>query len=169
MKNIKRVLIANRGEIALRIAKTASRMGLEPIIVYSDADRETLTVELATESYRLGASPLTESYLNQEKILELAKKVNADAIHPGYGLLSENSDFARKVEAAGIIWIGPSPESMDKVASKSRAKEVAMAANVPVLAGHQGDQATESFLKIAKSMGYPVLLKATAGAASVIP
>lgn len=163
MKNFKRVLIINRGEIAHRISKTIKNMGLTPVMIYSDADRETLTIKEAEEAYRIGAAPVADSYLNQDKILKLAKEVKAEAIHPGYGLLSENSDFARRVKAEGLTWIGPDPDSMDRVASKSRAKEVAERAKVPTLPGHRGSQDLEQFIKVAENMGYPVLLKATAG------
>jgi geranyl-CoA carboxylase alpha subunit len=163
MKTIKRILIANRAEIAHRIAKTIERLGMEAIHVYSDADRETLTIECSHEAHRLGRAPVEDSYLNQKKIIDLALIIKADAIHPGYGLLSENSEFAREVMNAGLIWIGPTPESMDRVASKSAAKEVAEKANVPTLGGHRGDQKIVNFIEAAKKIGYPVLLKATAG------
>lgn len=163
MKPFKRLLIANRGEIALRILKTAERMGLEPVVMYSDADKASLAVEMASERVRLGPSPVGESYLNQDLILKLAHAVGAEAIHPGYGFLSEDAGFARRVIEAGLIWVGPSPESMDKVASKSRAKTVAQAAGVPVLPGHQGSQDLKVFIEEANKMNYPVLLKAAAG------
>ncbi|MFL5783367.1 MAG: biotin carboxylase N-terminal domain-containing protein [Bacteriovoracaceae bacterium] len=163
MKTIKRILIANRGEIAHRIAQTVRKMGIDPVIVYSDADIETLTVKEASQAIHIGAGPVSESYLDQEKILKAARDSGADAIHPGYGLLSENSEFAKKVVAEKFIWIGPTPESMERVASKSRAKDVAVKANVPVLSGHQGKQDLSSFKDAATKLGYPLLLKAAAG------
>lgn len=163
----KRLLIANRGEIADRIVRTARRLGLHAIVVYSDADRETLAVERADEAHRLGPAQVAESYLNPDRILQLARATGADAIHPGYGLLSENSGFARRVISSGLVWVGPSPESMEKVSSKSRAKEIAATAGVPALPGYQKpgakSQSVSEFLSAAEKIGYPVLLKASAG------
>ena len=161
--SMERILIANRGEIADRIQKTVKAMGLRPIIVYTDADAETLAVKNAEEAVRIGAGPVGDSYLDQEKLLRVAKETRARAIHPGYGFLSENAAFARKVRDAGLIWIGPTPEAMEKVASKSQAKIVATHAGVPVLSGHQGTQDLGAFKEAAGKLGYPVLLKATAG------
>lgn len=163
MKTFQRLLIANRGEIAFRILRTAKKLGLHVIVAYSDADRETLAVQHADEAYRLGPAPVGQSYLDQEKLLDLAKRISAQAIHPGYGLLSENSAFARRVREVGMIWVGPSPESMDRVSSKSRAKLLAQSAGVPTVPGFQGEQDLGSFLKAAEKIGYPALLKAAAG------
>jgi acetyl/propionyl-CoA carboxylase alpha subunit len=163
MNNVTRVLIANRGEIAARIVRTVRRMGLRSIVVYSDADGETLAVKMADEAYRLGPAQASDSYLNPEKVLSLAVKTRANAIHPGYGFLSENTDFARLVQKQGIVWIGPSPETMDLVASKSGAKDLAQKNGVPVLPGFQGEQSLEKFKTHAEKIGYPVFLKAAAG------
>lgn len=163
MNNFDSLFIANRGEIALRILRTARRLGLRVVVGYSDADRLTPAVKEADVAVRLGAGPVGESYLNQDSVIAAALAHGARALHPGYGLLSENSVFARKVVAAGLIWVGPSPDSMDRVASKGRAKEVAERAGVPTVPGHRGAQDLASFQRAATAMGYPVLLKATAG------
>ncbi len=165
MQKLNRILILNRAEIAERIARTCLKMGLEPIIVYSDADRDTLAVKNAKEAYRLGAAALSDSYMNVEKVLALAKQVNADALHPGYGLLSESSDFAKQVEAAGLTWIGPSPQSMDQLSSKSQAKQMAEQVGVPLLPSFyaKDKQDLSVFRTEAERIGFPVLLKAAAG------
>lgn len=163
MTKFKRVLILNRGEIAARIARTVEAMHLEPMIVYSRADKETLAVSQAREAYLLGEAPLADSYLNIPKILALAKKIGAEALHPGYGLLSENSEFARLVQQAGMVWIGPTPESMQLVSSKSKAKALAQKVGVPTLNSYMGSQDYKQFEAEAKRIGFPVLLKAAAG------
>ena len=163
MKKFKRVLIANRGEIAVRIARTATRLGLEPIIIYSDADRYSLAVREAKEAYRLGGNRVTESYIDADRVLAIARESKADAIHPGYGLLSENSAFARRVIKEGFVWIGPSPDAMDAVASKSKAKELAIKAGIPVSPGFQGKQDPSLLAKEALKIGCPLLIKAAAG------
>lgn len=122
---IKKVLIANRGEIAIRIARTLKEMGIKTVSVYSDADRESLHVRRTDETYYLGGSKPSESYLNIPKIIEIAKKCKADAIHPGYGFLSENAKFARECEKNGIIFIGPSSESLEKSGDKIYARKMA--------------------------------------------
>lgn len=163
MKNIQRILILNRAEIAFRIVKTIKRLGLHSIVFYSDADPESLGTLHADESHRLGPAALSGSYLNQDRILELAKQVGVQAVHPGYGLLSENSDFARRVIGAGMVWIGPTPECMDKLSGKAEAKAIAKLAGVPTLPGYAGAQDTKSLLEAAKRLGFPLLIKAVAG------
>jgi len=161
---IKKILIANRGEIALRIMRSAHEMGIKTIAVFSDADRNTRYVRYSDEAVHIGPSPSIQSYLCGDKIIEVAIKLGADAIHPGYGFLSENADFAKKVNDAGIIFIGPSPEAMSSMGDKLKAKETARKFNIPLLPGSEGaisDLAVAK--KIAKKIGYPVLIKASAG------
>src|SRR5512133_1495156 len=129
------VLVANRGEIAVRIIRTLREMGIASVAVYSDADRTSLHVRLADEAERIGPPPSAESYLRIDRILEAARKHGAEAIHPGYGFLSENADFAAACEAAGIVFIGPSAESMRMMGSKTAARRTAVAAGTPVAPG----------------------------------
>ncbi len=158
------LLIANRGEIARRVMRTARRMGLKTAAVYSDADAAAAHVREADEAVRLGPAPAAESYLRVDAILEAAKAVGADAIHPGYGFLSENADFAEAVAAAGMAFIGPDPTAIRAMGLKDEAKALMSAAGVPVTPGYQGDDQTEKTLKAAaKEIGYPVLIKAVAG------
>ncbi|EQC50263.1 putative acetyl-CoA carboxylase, biotin carboxylase subunit [Bacteriovorax sp. BSW11_IV] len=164
MSTIKKILIANRGEIALRVMKTCREMGIASVSLYTDKEVDYPHAYSATESYSLGDGPLSETYLNHAKIIALAKKCGADAIHPGYGFLSENGVFADKVRAEGIIFIGPSSDSMlimgDKKTSKQKMEEV----GVPLIPGYHGNEQAPSFLKDeAKKIGYPVLIKASAG------
>ncbi|WOI54558.1 acetyl/propionyl/methylcrotonyl-CoA carboxylase subunit alpha [Parvularcula sp. LCG005] len=160
----KSLLIANRGEIAVRVAKTAKRMGLRTIAVYSDIDigaRHTLACD---EAVALGGATAAESYLVQSKIIDAAKRTGAEAIHPGYGFLSENAEFAEAVEAAGLIFVGPTAETIRAMGSKSAAKDMMERAGVPITPGYQGDdQSAEAFSAAAEKIGYPVLLKASAG------
>src|SRR3954453_17911610 len=130
---IQSLLIANRGEIACRVIRTARRMGIRTVAVYSDADAKALHVRQADEAAHIGPSPARESYLRGERIIEAAKATGAEAIHPGYGFLSENADFARAVIDAGLVWVGPSPESIEAMGSKVRAKALMRKAGVPVL------------------------------------
>lgn len=163
-RKIKKVLVANRGEIAVRVVRTCRDLGIESVAVYSDPDRIALHVRFATEAYHIGPAAPKESYLNIEKIIDAAIKSGADAIHPGYGFLSENPDFANAVEAAGLIFIGPKAKSMEAMGTKTRARQVMSKANVPVVPGIEEPVANELEAKtIAKSMGYPVMLKAVAG------
>ncbi|MEA3009980.1 MAG: 3-methylcrotonyl-CoA carboxylase alpha subunit [Sphingomonadales bacterium] len=158
------LLIANRGEIACRIVRTARRLGVRTIAVYSDADRHALHVREADEAVHIGASPARESYLVGAKIIAAAKASGAEAIHPGYGFLSENADFAEAVEAAGLIWVGPKPASIRAMGLKDSAKKLMLAAGVPVTPGYLGeDQAPERLRAEADAIGYPVLIKAVAG------
>ncbi len=161
---IKKLLIANRGEIACRIMRTARRMGIATVAVYSDADAKALHTRTADEAVHIGPSPAAESYLVGEKIIAAAKDTGAEAIHPGYGFLSENADFAQSVIDAGLIWVGPKPESIRAMGLKDAAKERMIAAGVPVTPGYLGaDQSVERLSKEADAIGYPVLIKAVAG------
>ncbi len=143
----KKILIANRGEIACRVVQTCRRLGVATVGVYSDADRRALHVEKADEAVHIGAAPAAESYLDMDRILAAAKETGAEAIHPGYGFLSENSEFARRCRKAGIVFIGPSPESMDSMASKSAAKALMEKADVPVTPGYHGDDHSQNKLE----------------------
>ena len=161
---LKSLLIANRGEIACRIIRTARAMGIRTVAVYSDADAKALHVRQADEAVHIGASPARESYLVGEKIIAAAKATGAEAIHPGYGFLSENADFAQAVIAAGLIWVGPKPDSIRAMGLKDAAKERMIAAGVPVTPGYLGaDQSPEVLAAEAGKIGYPVLIKAVAG------
>ena len=161
---ITKLLIANRGEIACRIIRTARALGIATAAVYSDADTRALHVRQADEAVHIGPSPAAESYLRGDKIIAAAKETGADAIHPGYGFLSENADFARAVIAAGLIWVGPKPESIEAMGLKDAAKKLMRAAGVPVTPGYEGeDQSVERLQKEAAAIGYPVLIKAVAG------
>lgn len=160
----KRILIANRGEIACRIIKTAKTMGITTIAVFSDADADACHTMLADEAYRIGPSPAIESYLAINKIIQCARDHNAEAIHPGYGFLSENAEFARACRENNIVFIGPSPEVLEAMGSKAQAKAMLEPANVPMVPGYHGqDQSTETLLAEAKKIGFPVLLKAALG------
>jgi 3-methylcrotonyl-CoA carboxylase alpha subunit len=159
-----KILIANRGEIACRVIKTARRMGVRTVAVYSDADQDALHVKMADEAFHIGAAPAAESYLKGELILDVAKQSGAQAIHPGYGFLSENADFADQCEAAGITFIGPPSSAIRAMGSKSSAKEIMSKADVPLVPGYYGeDQDDEALLAHAVKIGFPVLIKATAG------
>lgn len=161
---IAKLLIANRGEIAVRVARTAHRMGIPTVAVYSDADQSALHVRSCDESVHIGASPSIESYLNIERILEAMKSSGANAVHPGYGFLSENAEFAAAVEAEGWIFIGPTPDTIKSMGSKASAKDLMERAGVPTTPGYQGsDQSLETFQKEGERIGYPILLKASAG------
>src|SRR5258706_15799538 len=164
MRKIKKLLVANRGEIALRIMRSAKEMGIKTVAVFSEADRSALHVRFADEAICIGPPPSSQSYLVMEKIIGAAKQTGADAIHPGYGFLSENEDFARKVKEAGLIFIGPSAESMEIMGSKLGAKAAVAKFNVPLVPGTAepiSDVAASK--KIAKEIGYPILIKASAG------
>jgi acetyl-CoA carboxylase, biotin carboxylase subunit len=159
-----KILVANRGEIALRIMRSAREMGIKTVAIFSEADRNALFVRYADEAVYIGPPPSSQSYLLGDKIIEVCKKVNADAIHPGYGFLSENAEFARKVRKAGITFIGPSPESMDVMGDKLSAKAAAKKFNVPMIPGSEGAIADlKEAVKVAKEIGFPLLIKASAG------
>src|SRR5712692_8414754 len=160
----KRILIANRGEIACRIIKTAKRLGIETVAVYSDADKDALHVEMADEAVRIGPPPAAESYLVIEKILEAAKATGAEAVHPGYGFLAEREAFARALEAAGIVFIGPNPKAIAAMGDKIESKKAAAKAKVSTVPGFLGVIEDERHaVKIAEEIGYPVMIKASAG------
>ncbi|MEX0740610.1 MAG: biotin carboxylase N-terminal domain-containing protein [Pseudohongiella sp.] len=159
-----RLLVVNRGEIACRILRTAQRLGIECATVYSPVDRNALHILLADHAFALSGNAASDSYLDQQQILAIAEQWGADAIHPGYGFLSENSDFARAVTAAGIRFVGPSADAIAAMGSKSRAKQLMAEAGVPMLPGYHGDdQAVEVLRRAAAQAGYPVLLKAVSG------
>ncbi len=158
------LLIANRGEIACRVIKTARRLGMRTVAVFSDADRDALHVEMADEAVHIGPAPVGESYLKGERIIAAAKRTGAEAIHPGYGFLSENPDFVAAVEAAGLIFVGPSASAIRAMGLKDAAKKFMHAAGVPVVPGYHGEEQNPDFLAgEAGEIGYPVLIKARAG------
>jgi acetyl-CoA carboxylase biotin carboxylase subunit len=160
----KSILIANRGEIACRIMRTAKKMGLRTIAVYSDADASALHVKLADEAVHIGPSVAAESYLRIDRIVEAAKKSGAEAVHPGYGFLSENTDFATALDKAGIAFVGPSADAIAKMGDKIESKKLAEAAGVPGVPGYNGeDQSDEKLIAEAKKIGMPVMVKASAG------
>ncbi|MEM8750088.1 MAG: biotin carboxylase N-terminal domain-containing protein [Pseudomonadota bacterium] len=161
---IKSLLIANRGEIAFRIIKTARKMGLRTIAVYSETDRNALHVRMADEAHLLGGAAATDSYLRSARILSIAKEAGADAVHPGYGFLSENADFAQLAADAGIVFVGPPPAAIRAMGLKDQAKKLMSDAGVPVVPGYHGENQDPAFLKRkAYEIGYPVLIKAVAG------
>ena len=161
---MKRLLIANRGEIARRIIRTARRMGIATVAVYSDADRGAMHVREADAAVALGGSASSDTYLHIDKLMDAARRSSADAVHPGYGFLSENSDFAQAVTDAGLIWVGPPPNAIRALGSKSAAKAVALQQGVPVLPGYFGDdQSDATFAAEAQRIGYPLMVKAVAG------
>src|ERR1700719_888077 len=160
----KRILIANRGEIACRIIKTARRMGIETVAVYSEADRDALHVEMADQAVPLGPSPAAESYLSIEKILAACQQSGAQAVHPGYGFLSEREAFAKALAQAGIVFIGPNAGAIAAMGDKTAAKKAAARAKVSTVPGHLGIIADENqAVQIADEIGYPVMIKASAG------
>ncbi len=164
MSMIKKILIANRGEIACRVIRTARELGIETVAVFSDADRNAMHVELADQAVHIGAAPVGESYLLGDRIIDAARRTGADAIHPGYGFLSENPDFVDAVAKSGLIFIGPSADAIRAMGLKDKAKALMEKAGVPVVPGYHGDNQEASFLaKQADEIGYPVLIKARAG------
>ncbi len=160
---VTKVLIANRGEIACRVIRTCREMGIPTVAVYSDADRGALHVRMADEAYHIGPAPARESYLVVEKILEVAKQSGADAIHPGYGFLSENAEAAQLFEENGITFIGPRPESIVRMGSKTAARIVAIQAGCPVVPGIQETMSDDDLLVEAEKIGFPVMVKAAMG------
>jgi acetyl-CoA carboxylase biotin carboxylase subunit len=164
MNKIRKILVANRGEIALRVLRTAREMGIRTVAVYSEADRKSLHVRMADEAVCIGEAAASASYLRIDKIIQVCKDLGVDAVHPGYGFLSENSEFARRTEEAGIIFIGPRPDSIRMMGSKLEAKRAVAEYNVPLIPGTSEpiDDVAEA-RKIAGEIGYPILIKASAG------
>ena len=163
-RTLRRVLVANRGEIAARVLRSCRELGLGTVAVYSDADRAAPHVAMADVAVRLGPAPAAESYLSIDALLAAARATGADAIHPGYGFLSENADFARAVAEAGLVFVGPSPLVIQMLGSKQEAKRRAIAAGVPVVPGYNGDDQTTAVLEAeARAIGFPLLVKASAG------
>ncbi|OZA85968.1 MAG: 3-methylcrotonyl-CoA carboxylase, partial [Azorhizobium sp. 39-67-5] len=161
---IRSLLIANRGEIAVRIIRTARAMGLRTIAVYSEADADALHVQMADEAYPVGAAPARDSYLRIDTLIETAVRAGADAIHPGYGFLSENAAFADACAKAGIVFVGPPASAIRAMGSKSAAKALMDKAGVPLVPGYHGeDQDPDLLAREAERIGYPVLIKASAG------
>jgi acetyl-CoA carboxylase, biotin carboxylase subunit len=163
-KRIRTVLVANRGEIAVRVIRAAQELGMRAAVVVSDADRESLAARMADETVHIGSSHAAKSYLNPAAVLAAARQCGADAVHPGYGFLSENADFAAQVEAAGLIFVGPTSQVIATMGDKARARETAQRANVPTVPGSAGivsslDEARE----VAARIGYPIMIKAAAG------
>ncbi|MEY4617439.1 MAG: acetyl-CoA carboxylase biotin carboxylase subunit [Pseudomonadota bacterium] len=164
MKQFKKVLIANRGEIAIRVTRACRELGIHSVAVFSDADRDSLHVFLADEAYNIGPAPSRESYLNVEKILQVAKEAGVDAIHPGYGFLSENSKFVDAVTKAGMTFIGPTVENIESMGDKLSAKALMKKADVPTVPGSDGPVETmEDAQAVIKKIGFPVIIKASAG------
>ncbi len=164
MKKIKKILVANRGEIALRVMRTAKEMGISTVAIYSEADRNALHVRFADEAVCVGGPKSNESYLRGDVIIDVCKKLNVDAIHPGYGFLSENAGFAKAVTDAGIIFIGPSPEAIELMGSKLAAKAAVAKYNIPMVPGTEyAITDVEEAKKIAQNIGFPILIKASAG------
>ena len=160
----KKILVANRGEIACRVMRTARQLGIETVAIYSEADRDALHVRTADEAMRVGPPPAAQSYLNIERIVEAARRTGAEAVHPGYGFLSENTAFAKALAEAGITFVGPPVDAIAAMGSKSEAKRIMIAAGVPTLPSyHDADQTAETLLDQARRIGFPVLLKAVAG------
>ena len=164
----KKILIANRGEIAVRILQACRKLGVAAVTIHSEADKDAPHVTSASESYLIGPPPVAQSYLQIEAILEVAKKAGCDAVHPGYGLLSENAEFARRVTEAGMTFIGPKPEVIAAMGSKTEARETMRRVGVPVVPGSKGQAADlEAARQLAEELGYPVMLKASAGGGGI--
>src|SRR3569832_204105 len=160
----KRILIANRGEIACRIIKTARRMGIETVAVYSDADKDALHVEMADTAVHIGPPAAAESYLVMDKIIEACKATGAEAVHPGYGFLSEREAFPVALQKHGIVFIGPNPKAIAAMGDKIESKKAAAAAKVSTVPGYMGEISdAKHAVKIADEIGYPVMIKASAG------
>ena len=162
-----KVLIANRGEIACRIIRTLDELGVASVAIYSEADIDAPHVAMASEAHRVGPAAVSESYLQADKILEIAKQTGAQAVHPGYGLLSENADFVAACEAAGVAFIGPTSQQMLDFGLKHEARRLAEANQVPLLPGSELLKDLGEAKAVAQSIGYPVMLKSTAGGGGI--
>ena len=161
---IKKLLIANRGEIAVRIIRACKELGIETVAVFSEADREALHVQLADEAYCIGPKTSKDSYLNFTNLMSVATLTQCDAIHPGYGFLAENADFAELCRECNITFVGPSPEAITKMGTKDVARETMRQAGVPIVPGSQGIiESIDEAIALANEIGYPVIIKATAG------
>src|SRR2546426_9362656 len=160
-----KILIANRGEIALRIQRACREMGIRTVVVYSEADTEAKYVKLADESVCIGPPPATASYLNIPSIISAAEVTDAEAIHPGYGFLSENADFAERVERSGFTFIGPTPDAIRTMGDKVAAKQAMIKSGVPCVPGSEGalPEDPKEIIRIARTVGYPVIIKAAGG------
>ena len=163
----KRVLIANRAEIANRVIRTLKKMNIESVVIYSQADKHSSFVMNADFSVPLHGTTLEETYLNYKKIIEICKEYKVDAIHPGYGFLSENVNFVKECEKNGIVFIGPTSKQIEDFGLKHTARQIAKDNNVPLLEGSELLQSLENALKIANDIGYPVMLKSTAGGGGI--
>ena len=160
---MQKVLVANRGEIAVRVIRACRELGLASVAVFSTADEHALHVRLADEAVCIGPPHARESYLNAAAIIEAARKANADAVHPGYGFLAENAPFASACRDAGLVWVGPSPETIEAMGDKARARQLAAGSGAPTIPGSDGTASLEEALEVAGTIGYPVLIKAAAG------
>ncbi|USG60738.1 acetyl-CoA carboxylase biotin carboxylase subunit [Sneathiella marina] len=164
MRNFQNILVANRGEIAVRVMRTAQSLGYKTIAVYSDADADAPHVKMADDAVHIGPSPVGQSYLDMDRILKAAKESGAEAIHPGYGFLSENAEFARACDAADLVFIGPTADSIDLMGNKAAAKRRMIAANVPCVPGYEdADQSDDTLIAASKTIGFPIMVKAAAG------
>ncbi len=161
--NLTKCLIANRGEIAVRIIRACRELGIGTVAVYSDVDARARHVLLADEAYALGAANPAASYLNADKLIALARASSCDCVHPGYGFLSESEAFAQAVIDAGLVWVGPSPDAIRRMGVKTEARALMDAAGVPLVPGYQGDGDERAFLDAAERIGYPVMVKAAGG------
>ena len=160
----KKILIANRGEIAVRVIKTCKRMGIKTVVVYSDADADSMAVEMADEAVHIGPPPAAESYLVMDKIVDAVRQTGAEAVHPGFGFLSENPEFAKRLEKEKIVFIGPNPHAIEAMGDKISSKNLAAEAGVSTVPGHMGlIESTEEAVKVSGDIGYPVMIKASAG------
>ena len=158
-----RILIANRGEVAVRVIRACKEMGIETVAVYSEADKDALHVNMADESYCIGGPLARDSYLNISALITIAKETGSEAVHPGYGMLSENASFAKACEEEGIVFIGPSYSVMEKMGQKETARSIAAANGVPVIPGSEILDSMDEVTEYAERIGYPVILKARAG------